>query len=310
MAPVTDCMKGKTFIWTKVAELAFQLIKEKLITTPILVKHEDWTCFEENKWSGLGYERKSERLETLEEMQVEEVTPVIAMVDDVASGFKENISIATVSMVEDVRLEKDRELGEPLIPIQLGDFKTDNALLDFGARVSVLPRYVYDMYELGPLQQVNASMMVLAEYSHDGMGLEWLNTKIGRVSRKISGVELKILGYVVQAVKHWRHYLFHKEFVLFTNHDSLRHIRSQDKVSDKHAWWMALLEKFTFVVKHKSGISNRVADALSRRSNLLVSMRVVVPGLDSLMEQLTSDPYFSVILQDVQFGKRTDFSCA
>ncbi|GJQ99379.1 putative nucleotidyltransferase, ribonuclease H [Tanacetum coccineum] len=35
---------------------------------------------------------------------------------------------------------------------------------------------------------------------------------------------------VVQAVKHSRHYLFHKVFVLFTDHDSLRHIRTQDKV--------------------------------------------------------------------------------
>ena len=95
---------------------------------------------------------------------------------------------------------------------------------------------------------------------------------------------------MVQAIKHWRHYLFHKEFVLFTDHDSLRHIRSQDKVSHKHGRWMAFLEKFTFVVKHKSGISNWVADALSRRSNLLVSMRVGVPGLDVLMEQLTVDP--------------------
>ena len=112
---------------------------------------------------------------------------------------------------------------------------------------------------------------------------------------------------MVQAIKHWRHYLFHKEFVLFTDHDSLRHIRSQDKVSHKHGRWMAFLEKFTFVVKHKSGISNRVADALSRRSNLLVSMRVGVPGLDVLMEQLTVDPYFSVVLQGVQSGQRSDF---
>ncbi|GJW82253.1 putative reverse transcriptase domain-containing protein, partial [Tanacetum coccineum] len=33
-----------------------------------------------------------------------------------------------------------------------------------------------------------------------------------------------------QAVKHWHHYLFHKEFVLFTDHDSLSNIRTQDKV--------------------------------------------------------------------------------
>ena len=37
MAPVTDCIKGKTFVWTEEAELAFQLVKDKLTTTPILV---------------------------------------------------------------------------------------------------------------------------------------------------------------------------------------------------------------------------------------------------------------------------------
>ena len=88
---------------------------------------------------------------------------------------------------------------------------------------------------------------------------------------------------MVQAVKHWRHYLFHKEFVLFTDHDSLRHIRTQYKVSHKHGRWLAFLEKFTFVVKHKTGVSNRATDALSRRSGLLVKMQVDVPGLVSFM---------------------------
>ncbi|XP_076937059.1 putative mitochondrial protein AtMg00860 [Bidens hawaiensis] len=37
MAHMTDCMKGKTFVWTEGAELAFQFIMEKLTTAPILV---------------------------------------------------------------------------------------------------------------------------------------------------------------------------------------------------------------------------------------------------------------------------------
>ncbi|GKC78402.1 putative nucleotidyltransferase, ribonuclease H, partial [Tanacetum coccineum] len=86
------------------------------------------------------------------------------------------------------------------------------------------------------------------------------------------------VAIMVQAVKHWRHYWFHKEFVLFTNHDSLRHIRTQDKVSHKHGRWLAFLEKFTFLVKHKTSVSNRVADALSRRSGLLVTMQGVQAG--------------------------------
>ena len=37
MAPMTDCMKGNRFQWTKKAEDAFQLIKVRLTTFPILV---------------------------------------------------------------------------------------------------------------------------------------------------------------------------------------------------------------------------------------------------------------------------------
>nr|GEU99590.1 putative reverse transcriptase domain-containing protein [Tanacetum cinerariifolium] len=112
---------------------------------------------------------------------------------------------------------------------------------------------------------------------------------------------------VVQAMKHWCHYLFHKEFVLFTDHDSLRHIRTQDKVSYKHGCWLVFLEKFTFVVKHKTGVSNQAADALSRRNSLLVKMQVDVPGLDVIRDMVTVDPYFLVVLQGVQSGEKTDF---
>ncbi|GJV20460.1 putative nucleotidyltransferase, ribonuclease H [Tanacetum coccineum] len=87
-----------------------------------------------------------------------------------------------------------------------------------------------------------------------------------------------------------------------------RHIRTQDKVSHKHERWLAFLEKFTFVVKHKTVVSNRAADALSRRSNLLVSMQVDVPWLDVIREQLTLDPYFSNVLQGVQSRQRPDFN--
>jgi len=106
-------------------------------------------------------------------------------------------------------------------------------------------------------------------------------------SEKLSGAKSRYNTYdiefyaVVQAVRHWRHYLFLQEFVLFTDHDALKHMGSQDKISSRHASWAAYLQQFTFVIKHKAGIQNRVADALSRRKNLLVDMRVKVLGFDS-----------------------------
>ncbi|GJZ94043.1 putative nucleotidyltransferase, ribonuclease H [Tanacetum coccineum] len=85
------------------------------------------------------------------------------------------------------------------------------------------------------------------------------------------------------------------------------HSHTQDKVSHKHGRWLAFLEKFTFVVKHKTGVSNRVVDALSSRSGLLVTMHVDVPGLDVIPDMVTVDPYFLVVLRGVQAGEKPNF---
>ena len=45
-APLTDCMKGSTFLWTTAAETAFQTIKEHLISAPILALPDFSTVFE------------------------------------------------------------------------------------------------------------------------------------------------------------------------------------------------------------------------------------------------------------------------
>nr|GFA85546.1 putative nucleotidyltransferase, ribonuclease H [Tanacetum cinerariifolium] len=46
MAPLIDCMKRKSFVWTEEAELAFQVVKEKLTTTSILVLPDFSKVFE------------------------------------------------------------------------------------------------------------------------------------------------------------------------------------------------------------------------------------------------------------------------
>lgn len=51
-------------------------------------------------------------------------------------------------------------------------------------------------------------------------------------SEKLAGARSRYSTYdvefyaIVQATKHWRHYLVHRDFVLFTDHDALRHLDS------------------------------------------------------------------------------------
>lgn len=96
---------------------------------------------------------------------------------------------------------------------------------------------------------------------------------------------------VVQAVKHWRYYLFHREFVLYTDHDALKHMGSQDKVFVRHASWFAYLQQFSFVIKHTARTLNKVVDALSRRYSLLTTLYIAVPGFDVLLDLYNLDPF-------------------
>lgn len=61
------------------------------------------------------------------------------------------------------------------------------------------------------------------------------------------------------------------------------------------------------MIKHKSGIQNQVADALSRRRTLLTTLTSQVLGFETIRESLFVDPYFSLIIMVVQNKERTDF---
>lgn len=130
-----------------------------------------------------------------------------------------------------------------------------------------------------------------AVISQKGRPIAFFSEKLAGARSRYSTYDVEFYA-IVQTVKHWCHYLFHKDFVLYTDHDALKHLSSQAKVSSCHASWIAYLQQFTFVIKHTSGASNRVADALSRRHSLLTVLHTSVTGFGSFVDLYPTDPFF------------------
>ena len=74
---------------------------------------------------------------------------------------------------------------------------------------------------------------------------------------------------LIRALQTWQHYLLPKEFLIHSDHDSLKHLKGHDKLIKQYAKWVKYLEQLPYVIKHKQGKANVMADALSRRYSLL-----------------------------------------
>ena len=97
---------------------------------------------------------------------------------------------------------------------------------------------------------------------------------------------------MVRALETWQHYLRAKEFVINTDHKSLKHLKAQHKLSKRHARWVAFIETVPYVIKYKSGKSNVVANALSRRHLLLIALDAKLLGFELMKELYANNSDF------------------
>jgi hypothetical protein len=105
-------------------------------------------------------------------------------------------------------------------------------------------------------------------------------------SEKLNGARLnysiydKELYALIQALEIWQHYLLPKEFVIHTDHESLKYLKGQSKLNRRHAKWVEFMESFPYVIKYKKWLVNVVADALSRRHALISMLNAQLMGLN------------------------------
>jgi hypothetical protein len=98
---------------------------------------------------------------------------------------------------------------------------------------------------------------------------------IAYFSEKLSGASLRYSTYdkelyaLVRTLQTWQHYLWPHEFIIHSGHEALKHIRTQTNLNRRHASWVEFIESFPYIIKHKNGKENVIADALSRRYTML-----------------------------------------
>lgn len=202
MAPITSCMKEGKFSWTPKATAAFELIKTKLTTVPILV------------------------------------------LPDFAETF---------------------------------ELHSDASKLGIGAVLSQRGR-------------------LTAYYSE----------KLAGARSRYTTYDVEF--YAIVQVINWRQYLVHREYILFTDHDPLRHLGSQAKVSSRHASWIAYLQQLKFSIRHQSGKSNKNVDALSRHHSVLTIMQTTVLGFSSLVDLYPTDHFFGRLFEEAAAGISKDYT--
>jgi hypothetical protein len=163
------------------------------------------------------------------------------------------------------------------------------------------------------LQLPDFHKMFELECDASGIGLGGVLLQEGKpvayFSEKLSGPSLNYSTYdrelyaLVRTLETWQHYLWPKEFVIHSDHESLKHIRSQAKLNRRHAKWVEFIESFPYVIKHKKGKENVIADALSHRYTMLSQLDFKIFGLETIKDQYNHDTEFQDVLQNCKAGR-------
>src|SRR5262249_19669777 len=148
-----------------------------------------------------------------------------------------------------------------------------------------------------------------------GIGVVILQDKrpVAYFNEKLNGAQLNYSTYdkelyaLVRALETWQHYLLPKEFVIHTDHESLRHLKGQGKLNKRHPKWVEFIESFPYVIQYKQGKENIVADALSRRYNLISTLSTKLLGFEHLKELYVHDSDFSKVYEACEHATFLDF---
>lgn len=130
---------------------------------------------------------------------------------------------------------------------------------------------------------------------------------------KLAAYERDLIG-LAKAVIHWRPYLWGRRFTVRTDHYSLKYLLEQRLSTSPQIHWVSKLLGFDFGVEYRSGTTNKVADALSRREendedyqSFLLALTVSNKGiLAKLREETNHDVTLAALRDQIIRGEMAD----
>ena len=111
------------------------------------------------------------------------------------------------------------------------------------------------------------------------------------------------LAAVVFALKIWRHYLYGEKCRIYTDHKSLKYLLTQKELNLRQRRWLELLKDYDCIIDYHPEKANIVADALSRKTMVEMSLqysdwRLADDG--AMLAQLEAQPVLKQMIIDAQ----------
>ncbi|KAF2313838.1 hypothetical protein GH714_018225 [Hevea brasiliensis] len=136
--------------------------------------------------------------------------------------------------------------------------------------------------------------------------IAYFSKAISNKSTAQSAYERELMALVL-AIQHWRPYLIGRKFTVRTDQRSLKHFYCSKLAPQHKQYWLSKLMGYSFMIEYKTGISNKAADALSRRDEEVELQAISVPqwvDWEEIAQEVMKDKQLSKIIAELSAGSK------
>lgn len=188
------------------------------------------------------------------------------------------------------------------------DDKATSAFTQIKSALTAAPVLQLPDFEQSFVVECDASGSGFGAVLHQGQGpLAFYSRPFAARHMKVAAYERELIG-LVQAIRHWRPYLWGRHFLVQTDHYALKFMLDQRLSTIPQHQWVSKLFGYDFTIEYKPGRLNTVADALSRRdSDHFTSHAISSPSFvfyDELRQEICSSPDLSLFKSNITAGNQ------